>query len=100
MQTIFTQIEQWAYDRNLIKGSTQQAQLGKLMEEIGELAKGINKKNTPQIIDGIGDCLVVLTILARQIDWPLEGCAIVAYEEIKDRKGKMIDGVFVKESDL
>jgi len=100
MTEVFEKIEQWAHDRNLVEGSTQQAQLGKLIEEIGELAKGINKKQQTQIIDGIGDAVVVLTILAMQIGWTLEGCATVAYCEIKDRKGKMIDGVFVKESDF
>lgn len=97
---VIEKIEQWAHDRNLILGSTPQAQLNKLLEEIGELAKGINKKNLEQIKDGIGDAVVVLTIIAAQCNTSVETCTSLAYNEIKDRKGKMIDGVFVKESDL
>ena len=46
---VIEKIEQWAHDRNLILGSTPQAQLNKLLEEIGELAKGINKKYQKKI---------------------------------------------------
>lgn len=72
----------------------------KLLEELGELANGINKERQEQIIDSIGDVYVVLTILSMQLDLDIEECIATAYEEIKDRKGKMIDGVFVKEEDL
>jgi len=88
----------WAEERNLIKGSNPQAQMVKLMEEMGELARGICKGDYNLINDSIGDVFVVLSIIAAQYDVDVEGCAILAYDEIKDRKGKMIDGVFVKES--
>lgn len=51
-------------------------------------------------MDGIGDAIVVLTIIAAQYHTTPEICMEMAWAEIKDRKGKMIDGVFVKESDL
>jgi hypothetical protein len=51
-------------------------------------------------MDGIGDAVVVLTILAAQHGVTIEECIDAAWDEIKDRKGRMIDGVFVKESDL
>jgi len=94
----FQFIRQWAEDRNLIKGSNSRAQMLKLMEEMGELATGINKNNPTEIEDGIGDCVVVLTILAAQNGLTIEDCIMTAYHEIKDRKGRMVDGVFVKEA--
>lgn len=90
-------IRQWAEDRNLIVGSDSFRQMTKLMEEIGELANGIAKKEHDEILDGIGDSVVVLTILAAQNGLFIEDCIEHAYQQIKDRKGKMIDGVFVKE---
>ena len=169
MKQLIQQIEQWAEDRNLIKGSTPQKQMLKLMEEFGELCGGI-AKNKPEVIkDSIGDCFVVLVILTNQlgisenvdfnietiieeyddgkfetsneeqlleavrnlggiampissgwkitIEWidlffinliivallnnlNFKDCVQHAYDQIKDRKGKMIDGVFVKEEDL
>jgi len=171
MNRLIQQIEQWAEDRNLIKGSTPQKQMLKLMEEFGELCGGI-AKNKPEVIkDSIGDCFVVLVIMSNQIfydfsvyeaitigcktkeesdhsfdemlnvdqllvisslgdlsralatisddidtvlyrviasltmlsielNMDLKDCIQHAYDQIKDRKGKMIDGVFVKEEDL
>jgi len=92
-------IRQWAADRNLICGSTPQAQFVKLMEEVGELAEAIAKGKPEQFEDSIGDVFVVLTILAAQYGFEIEQCVALAWEEIKDRKGRMIDGVFVKEED-
>lgn len=92
-------IENWAEDRNLIIGSNPQAQMLKLTEEVGELAAAIAKRNEDGVADGIGDCVVVLTILAKQCGMEIEDCINAAYEEIKDRKGQMVGGVFIKEGD-
>lgn len=96
---IFELIEQWARDRNLIEGSTNQAQMVKLAEEVGELAGGIARQDRNIIRDSIGDVAVVLTIIAAQNDLTIQECVQAAYGEIKDRKGRMVDGVFVKEAD-
>ena len=90
-------IQNWAWDRNLIDGSTPNAQMLKLMEEFGELAGGVCKDKADVIKDSIGDVFVVLTIIATQMGWSIEECVQAAYAEIKDRKGRMVDGVFVKE---
>ena len=90
-------IREWAKDRNLIEGSTVQAQFVKLIEEIGELAEAIAKGKDEQFMDSIGDAFVVLTILAAQKDLEIEECVVHAWHEIKDRKGRMVDGVFIKE---
>lgn len=169
LQQLIKNIEQWAEDRNLIKGSTPKKQFIKLMEEFGELCAGIARNDKDKIKDSIGDCSVVVIILTKQLnannlgfitaykaadfstenseiiclrasgvlgnassylmymtssesksrladvllrfifyiskialnfELNLESCLISAYNEIKDRKGRMINGVFVKESDL
>lgn len=89
----------WANDRNLILGSDSKSQLLKTMSELGELADGINKRRPAEIKDGIGDVLVTLIIVAAQEGLSVEECLAAAYEEIKDRKGRMVDGVFIKEGD-
>lgn len=165
MQRLINKIEEWAKDRNLIEGSTPQKQMLKLIEEFGELCYGVSNNDYETVLDSIGDCFVVCTImrkqlkmeklfsishcdntnfncgvaaqivqanidlgnvaseLARNCDLPrledyLSGfenqlkiitkfyrtdvkiALIYAWDQIKDRKGKMIDGVFVKEEDL
>jgi NTP pyrophosphatase (non-canonical NTP hydrolase) len=94
---MFDKIRQWANDRNFIEGSSAQAQTVKLFEEGGELACGVAKKNLPLVKDSIGDMVVVLTIIASQYGWTIEECIEAAYQEIKDRKGKMVDGMFIRE---
>lgn len=96
---IFNFIRQWASQRNLIVGATSQAQMLKLFEEGGELAAAIARNKKEEISDGIGDMIVVLTILAAQNNMNIEDCIKNAYNEIKDRKGKMVDGIFVKENE-
>lgn len=97
---MFHKIREWAEARNLIAGATPQMQFVKLIEEVGELAEGIAKNRKDAVMDGIGDAVVVLTILAAQHGVDIEYCIDLAYQEIKDRKGKMINGCFVKEADL
>ena len=96
----FDNIRRWAAARNLIQGSTPEKQFTKLSEEIGELATGLAKKRDDLVMDGIGDAVVVLTILAAQRGVNIEACIDMAWDEIKDRKGRLVGGVFVKEHDL
>lgn len=93
-------IEEWAEARNLVNGSTPQAQMLKLMEETGELAGGIAKSKHDVIVDSVGDVVVVLTILCAQLGIDFQQAVELAHNEIKDRKGEMRNGVFVKEEDL
>ena len=96
----FEKIRNWSADRNITRGATPQAQFVKLIEEVGELAAGIAKGRRHEIVDGIGDAVVVLTILAAQHDVSIEDCIEHAWGQIKNRKGKMVNGVYIKESDL
>lgn len=91
-------VREWAWERNLIEGSNSHAQTVKLMEECGEIAAAVSRGNRDALIDGIGDVAVVLIILALQNDVRFEDCLQAAYNEIKVRKGRMVDGVFVRES--
>ena len=91
-------IAQWHRDRNLIDGSTDKDQYMKLIQEAGELSDSICKGK--DIRDDIGDMMVVLINIITRNGLSIEECLQVAYDDIKDRKGKMINGVFVKESDL
>lgn len=95
MNKLIEQIKQWHYDRNLIDGSTDKDQFYKLIEEVLELQKSIMKQNP--VIDDIGDIVVVLINIAERNGLTLERCLEHAYNDIKDRKGRMIDGVFVKD---
>ena len=90
-------IEGWHEARNLIDGSTDQAQYVKLIEEAGELAGNIARGK--YVGDDIGDMVVVLINIARRNGLTLEDCVQTAWNDIKDRKGKMVDGVFIKEED-
>jgi NTP pyrophosphatase (non-canonical NTP hydrolase) len=92
-------IRQWAKDRNLIEGSDIKSQFVKLIEEAGELANAIAKKNDIEFADAIGDMVVVLTIMAAQNGMMIEDCIDAAWQQIRDRKGKMVDGIFIKEAD-
>lgn len=93
---IFNNIRQWAKERNLYEQGNPHTQYVKLMEESGELAEAILKQNYGEIQDAIGDMIVVLTNLAHLQSLKIEDCIYSAYDEIKNRKGKMINGTFVK----
>ena len=95
-KSYFDLIRTWANDRGLYDGGDPKTQALKLAEEVGETCRAILKEDAPEMIDGIGDCVVVLTNLAELIGTPIEECIARAYDEIKDRKGKMNNGTFKK----
>lgn len=95
MKTLEDKIAQWHHDRNLFDGSTDHQQFEKLLEEVEELR--INIQNDELVIDDIGDIIVVLINIAHRSNLTLEQCMEHAYNDIKDRKGTMVDGLFVKE---
>ena len=95
----FDLIREWAMDRGIYKEGNSHTQYVKLMEEAGELAKALLNKDEPEIIDAIGDIVVVLTNLAAIEGLTIEGCIDSAYDVINKRTGKMINGTFVKDAD-
>jgi NTP pyrophosphatase (non-canonical NTP hydrolase) len=90
-------IAQWHRDRNLIEGSTDKDQYLKLIQEAGELSDSLCKEK--DIRDDVGDMMVVLINIMVRNNLTMKECLAVDYDDIKDRKGKMIDGIFVKEGD-
>ena len=92
----FDLIRQWARSRGLYDKGDTKTQTLKLVEEMGEICRAVLKDDKPEIIDGIGDCVVVLTNLSELIGVPIEDCIQAAYEVIAKREGKMINGTFVK----
>jgi len=95
--TQFDLIRTWANDRGLYDGGDPKTQALKLVEEVGETCRAILKEDAHEMIDGIGDCVVVLTNLAELIGTPIEECIDQAYNEIKNRKGKMVNGTYKKD---
>ena len=93
----FDSIRSWANDRGLYDGGDPKTQALKLVEEVGETCKAILKSDQAEIEDGIGDCVVVLTNLAHLCNTDIEHCIELAYNEIKNRKGKMSNGTFKKD---
>ena len=92
----FQDIRDWAEERGLYDKGDTKTQFCKLMEEAGELGRAVLKDNQAEFIDAIGDMVVVLTNMAMLGGTSIETCIDAAYEEIKNRKGKMVNGTFVK----
>jgi len=93
----FDLIREWADERGLYENGDAKTQALKLVEEVGETCRAILKEDHDEVVDGIGDCVVVLTNLAELVGVPIEICIEAAYDEIKNRKGKMANGTYVKE---
>ena len=90
------QVVFWANKRNLLHSENAPFQFMKFIEESGELSQAILKQRDADTADAFGDVLVTLIILAEQLNYDIVKCLNLAYEEIRDREGKTVDGVFVK----
>jgi NTP pyrophosphatase (non-canonical NTP hydrolase) len=97
---VYDLIRDWATEKGIYKSGDARTQYVKLMEEAGELAQAILKNDEPEVIDAIGDMVVVLTNLAKLRGHNIEDCITSAYDVIKSRTGKMVDGTFVKSENL
>ena len=93
----FDMIRDWAEERGIYANGDPKTQSLKLVEEVGETCRAILKQNKDDAMDGIGDCVVVLTNLAELLDTSIEKCVERAYAEISNRTGKMKNGTFVKD---
>lgn len=99
MNELIKQVEQWSINKGLDKAESSK-QFLKVVEEVGEVAAALARNDKAALRDAIGDVVVTMIILAQQNDMDLHECLNTAYDEIKNRTGKMIDGVFIKSSDL
>jgi NTP pyrophosphatase (non-canonical NTP hydrolase) len=95
---VYDLIRQWADERGIYRNGDAKTQFIKLQEETGELARAILKNNRGELIDAIGDAVVVLTNLAALEGLKIEDCVVAAYDVIKSRQGSMINGTFVKQT--
>jgi len=93
---IYDKIRDWALVRGIYEKGDSKTQYIKLLEETGELARAILKNDREELIDAIGDCVVVLTNLAKIENLNIEDCVQSAYDVISKRSGKMENGTFVK----
>jgi len=93
----FDLIRMWANERGLYDKGDTKTQALKLVEEVGEICRAILKEDHDEVVDGIGDAVVVLTNLAELQGVSIEKCINVAYNEICNRKGKMVNGTFKKD---
>ena len=94
----FDLIRTWADERGLYDKGDTKTQYLKLMEEAGELGRAILKDDQPEVVDAIGDMVVVLTNLSELAGYNIEHCIDEAYNVISKRTGKMINGTFVKDT--
>ncbi len=97
MKTNIENVIQWAKDKDLLKKENSFAQMAKVTEEVGEVASALLKKDESKLIDGIGDVMVTLIILAEQNGLSIDACLECAWLEIAERKGKTVDGTFIKD---
>lgn len=99
MNELTSLIKDWAVKRGL-HAADPNRQFLKVVEEVGEVAAAMAKGKQAELADGIGDVFVTIVILAMQNGMDIADCVENAYTEIAERKGKMVNGVFVKEADL
>ena len=95
---VFDDIRSWATDKGIYDKGSSGVQYLKLIEEAGELAEALLKKDKAEIQDAIGDMVVVLTSVAKFEDMFIEDCIKSAYDVIAKRTGKMVNGTFVKDA--
>ena len=88
-------IKKWAIDRGLQSGNPK-AQMLELLKELIELVNNINKLGVGQIMESIGGIYVELVVFCMQLGLDINDCIKAAYEEIKDRKGKLVNGISSK----
>ena len=100
MTHLITKVAVWAKERGLIKEENSTKQFCKVAEEVGEVAAALARGDKEMLKDGIGDVVVTLIILAEQQGLTITECLDAAWQEIKDRKGKTVNGAFIKEEDL
>src|SRR5699024_500249 len=96
---LITQVQDWSIAKGLHEADSSK-QFLKVTEEVGEVAAALARSDKEALQDGIGDVVVTLIILAQQNQLTIKDCLQMAYDEIADRKGRMVNGVFVKDSDL
>ncbi len=97
MDELIKNVKEWAQEKHLLKKENSHAQMLKVLEEVGETAGALLKNKNKEIIDGLGDSFVTLIILCYQLGLEPKDCLETAWDEIKNRKGKTVNGTFIRE---
>jgi NTP pyrophosphatase (non-canonical NTP hydrolase) len=97
VKKLIKKIKSWGYHKGFVLYEGRFQQIAKLAEEVGELASAILKKDKDEQVDAIGDIQVVLILLSEMLGHDYEKCLNTAYDEIKNRTGKVVDGTFIKD---
>lgn len=97
ISTLVDLVSLWSMDKGLHKADPTK-QFLKVTEEFSEIAAALSRGNEELFKDAVGDTIVTLIIIAQQKGYTLEDCVNAAYNEIKDRRGKLVDGTFIKEA--
>ena len=100
MEQLIDSVIHWGQERNIIGGASALDQQEKLEEEVEEIRTALESGDGSGVVDGIGDTMVVLIMQASILGLRIEDCLEAAYNEIEHRKGRLLDGKFVKEEDL
>lgn len=98
LEELETKIVDWGTQRGILPNVDMVAQYNKTIEEMEELGEGIIKDNIEEVRDAIGDIFVTLVMQTQAWNLSMAECVEQAWNDIKDRKGKMVDGQFVKEA--
>ena len=98
-ETLVAKVVIWADERGIFDAADPLAQLDKTQEELDETIEAVKQSefDNPEVVDGIGDMLVTIIIAAKMMGLDPTHCLNVAYDEIKDRTGKMVGGKFIKD---
>ena len=99
MNKLIKKVEWWSRDRELHKSNSDK-QLLKVSEEVAEVIQAYLKGHQTDMKLELGDVLVTLIIFAQQQDIDLHECLELAYDKIANRKGELVDGVYIKQEDL
>lgn len=97
LDTLTDQILEWGIEKGILPYADPLSQLEKTEEEVSELRQAIYERNVPEVKDAIGDIFVTLIMQAEAWELTMDGCVQDAYDVIKRRTGKMVDGKFVKD---
>ncbi len=97
MENLIKDVVAWGNDKGIIKKENSYKQFAKVVEEVAEIGAALNHDDKEELIDALGDSVVTLIILAADNGLDLKYCLQTAYDVIKGRKGKTVNGVFIKE---
>jgi NTP pyrophosphatase (non-canonical NTP hydrolase) len=98
MRDLVEKVIKWSDEKGILEQSTSHQQFEKLIEEVFELHEALILGDKAAIVDAIGDCQVCLINVAELEELDYVGCLEDAYDVIKDRKGRMVNGKFEKDA--